>query len=131
LCQYIIWIYYLRKLLFAVFVVATISTTSKAQNACLITLSSLMLVALIVLRPYNDNLRNIVHIANEVGLTFLGGAFLYYRHYLDIKQPVGTQITCGNIITYVIIIHLGIALIWGFFRTYHYYRELYADFKKT
>jgi len=120
--QYIIFIYYLRKLLFAVIIVATISTTSKAQDACLIMLSALMLITLIILRPYNDHLRNVVHIANEVGLTFLGGAFLYYKHYLDISEPLGTQITCGTIITIVIILHLGIALIWGIFRTYHFYK---------
>lgn len=120
--QYIIFIYYLRKLLFCILIVATISTTSKVQDACLITLSCLMLITLIILRPYSDHLRNVVHIANEVGLTFIGGSFLYYKHYVDISVPLGTQITCGTIITSVIILHLSIALIWGFFRTYHFYK---------
>jgi hypothetical protein len=131
ICSYINFIYYARRILFAVVIAATISTTSKIQDICLITISSLMLVVLIILRPYSDHLRNIIHIANEVGLTFIGGGFLYYKHYVDILEPIGTKILCGTIITIVIIIHLSIALIWSILRTYYFYRELYKDFKET
>lgn len=72
-----------------------------------------------------------MHILNEVGLTFLGGAMLYYHHYVDILEPVGTKILCGTIITIVIIFHLSIALIWGIFKIYNFYKELYSDFQKT
>ncbi len=38
---------------------------------------------------------------------------------------------CGTIITSVIIFHLSVALIWGYFKAYTFYKELYKDFKKT
>lgn len=82
--RYTIFIYYLRKLLFAIFIVSTISGTAKGQCIALITLSSMMLVYLTVVRPYQDKLRNIIHILHEIGLTFLGGAMLYYQHYVEI-----------------------------------------------
>lgn len=50
---------------------------------------------------------------------------LYYQHYLEIKEPTGTLIICGTIITGVIIAHLSIALMWGFFKTYTFYKQLY------
>lgn len=131
LYQYTIFFYYLRKLLFALLVAATLTSPAKTQNICLILVASLMLLGLVVVRPYTDHLRNVVHIANEVGLIFLGGAFLYYKHYVDIMEPVGTKIICGSIITIVIIVHLSIALIWGIFRAYHFYKQLYKDFKET
>jgi len=129
--QYTIFMYYLRKVIFAIIIVSTISTTAKAQDILLISLSAMMLLALVILRPYNDHLRNLIHIANEVGLTFIGGAMLYYKHYVDILEPVGTKIICGTIITIVIIVHLSIALIWAIFRVYNFYKELYKDFKAT
>lgn len=79
------FVYYLRKLIFAVFIVSTITTSAKGQCISLIILSSLMLVFLVVLRPYQDKLRNLIHILHEVGLTFIGGAMMYYQHYLDIR----------------------------------------------
>ena len=68
--------------MFALFIVATIGGTAKGQCIALITLSSLMLVYLVILRPYQDKLRNLIHILHEIGLTFLGGAMLYYQHYV-------------------------------------------------
>ena len=60
--KYTPFIYYLRKILFALFIVATIGGTAKGQCIALITLSSLMLVYLVILRPYQDKLRNLIHI---------------------------------------------------------------------
>jgi len=120
------FIYYLRKIIFAALVAGTISTSAKQQCIALIFLSSLMLVYLIIVRPYQDKLRNLIHILHEIGLTFLGGAMMYYQHYLEIKEPVGTQIICGTIIASVIIAHLSIAFIWGTFKAYTFYKELYA-----
>jgi hypothetical protein len=82
--RYTIFVYYLRKLLFAVLMVSTIAGSAKGQCIALIILSSLMLVFLVVLRPYQDKLRNLIHILHEIGLTFLGGAMLYYQHYVEI-----------------------------------------------
>lgn len=56
---------------------------------------------------------------------------LYYQHYVEILEPIGTKIMCGTIITSVIIFHLSIALIWGYFKSYTFYKELFKDFKKT
>lgn len=53
---------------------------------------------------------------------------LYYQHYVEIMEPVGTKIICGTIITAVIISHLSIALVWGLFKSYHFYKDLYAEF---
>jgi len=116
------FIYYMRKIMFAVLVAGTVSTSARQQCIALIFLSSLMLVYLTIVRPYQDKLRNLIHILHEIGLTFLGGAMLYYQHYLEIKEPVGTQIICGTIITSVIIAHLSIALIWGTFKAYTFYK---------
>ena len=80
--KYLIHFYYLRKILFAIIIVSTISTTPNIQTIMLITLSSIMLIGLIILRPYQDNLRNIIHILNEIGLTFIGGAMLFYQNYI-------------------------------------------------
>lgn len=46
-------------------------------------------------------------------------------------QPIGTKIICGTIITSVIIAHLSIALVWGLFKSYHFYKDMYAEFEKT
>jgi hypothetical protein len=124
--KYTTFIYYLRKLIFALLIAGTISTSAKAQCTILIILSSFMLTFLVILRPYQDKLRNLIHILHEIGLTFLGGAMLYYQHYLEINEPIGTQIICGTIITCVIISHLSIAFIWGVFKSYTFYKQLYG-----
>lgn len=129
--KYTTFIYYLRKVIFALVIAGTISFSAKAQCITLIILSSFMLILLVILRPYQDKLRNLIHILHEIGLTFLGGAMLYYQHYLEIKEPIGTQIICGTIITCVIISHLSIAFIWGVFKSYTFYKQLYGEFKKT
>lgn len=126
-----IFIYYLRKVLFAIVIASTIAGPAKSQCIALIVISSLMLVYLVVVRPFQDKLRNLIHILHEIGLTFLGGAMLYYQHYVEILEPVGTKIICGTIITIVIITHLSIALIWGYFKAYNFYKKLYKDFKDT
>lgn len=79
-----IFIYYLRKILFAVVIASTIGGPAKLQCIALIVISSLMLVYLVAVRPYQDKLRNLIHILHEIGLTFLGGAMLYYQHYVEI-----------------------------------------------
>lgn len=56
---------------------------------------------------------------------------LYYQHYVEIMEPVGTKIICGTIITSVIIAHLSIALVWGLFKSYHFYKDMYTEFQKT
>jgi hypothetical protein len=83
--RYTTFIYYLRKLIFALLIVGTISTSAKGQCIALMILSSLMLVFLLIFRPYQDKLRNLIHILHEVGLTFIGGAMYYYQHYLEIN----------------------------------------------
>lgn len=60
--KYTTFIYYLRKLLFAILIAGTMTSSSKIQCITLITLSSLMLVFLVILRPYQDKLRNLIHI---------------------------------------------------------------------
>jgi hypothetical protein len=124
--KYTTFIYYMRKFLFAVFIAGSMSASSKVQCITLIILSSFMLLFLVIMRPYQDKLRNLIHILHEIGLTFLGGAMLYYQNYLEIKEPIGTLIICGTIITGVIIAHLSIALMWGFFKSYTFYKQLYA-----
>lgn len=129
--RYTTFIYYLRRVLFATFVVGTMTVGAKGQCISLIFLSSLMLVYLLIFRPYQDKLRNLIHILNEVGLTFIGGAMSYYQHYMDIKEPMGTKIICGTIITCIIIVHLSIAFIWAVFKSYTFYKDLFNEFKKT
>lgn len=66
-----------------------------------------------------------------MGLTALGVGCVYYKHYVDIIEPVGTKIMNGTILTGGMIAHLSIAIIWAIYRTYHYYREIYNDLKAT
>jgi len=57
------FVYYLRKLLFTILLVAAIHTPY-TQIVLLLILSCLMVIVIIVLRPYNDNFRNFIHFAN-------------------------------------------------------------------
>ena len=56
---------------------------------------------------------------------------VFYRNYLDAQEPVGTKITCGDILTIGMILHLSIAIIWSLFRAYHFFKEAHEEFKKT
>lgn len=90
-----------------------------------------MLLLLIIFRPFQEKLRNVMHVLNEVGLTALGVGCIYYRNYIDAKEPVGTKIMCGDILTIGMIIHLSIAIIWALFRTYYSYQDVKEEFTKT
>lgn len=50
---------------------------------------------------------------------------------MDLLEPVGTKIICGTIITGGVIGYLSIVVIWALFKSYHFYREIYLEFKKT
>ena len=93
--QYFAYVFFLRKIIFAAIVVGTIGSSTRTQVALLMTLSIIMLLSLIIFRPFQEKLRNVMHILNEVGLTALGVGCIYYRHYMDINEPVGTKIMCG------------------------------------
>ena len=58
-------------------------------------ISSLMVLLFIISRPYQENLRTVMHILNELGLIALGVGCIYYRKYIDTEEPVGTKIMCG------------------------------------
>lgn len=63
-----------------------------------------------------------MHIANEVGLVALCVGCLYYLHYIEVGEPVGTKIICGTILTGGMIAHLSVAVLWALFRSYHFYK---------
>ncbi len=44
---------------------------------------------------------------------------------------MGHKIICGEIISYVIIAHLCILLIWAYVRAYFFMKELWKAFKET
>jgi hypothetical protein len=94
-CHYITYVYFLRRVIFAAIIAGTIAGNSRTQAALLMTLSILMLLTLIIVRPYQEKLRNFMHISHEVGLTALAVGCVYYRNYLDAHEPVGTKILCG------------------------------------
>ena len=123
--QYITWIYFIRKLIFAAIIAGTIDGNSRIQAAILMSLSILMLVILLIIRPYQEKLRNIMHIAHEVGLTALAVGYIFYQNYIDAQEPVGTKIMCGDILTIGMIVHLSIAIIWSLFRSYYFFKEAY------
>jgi hypothetical protein len=72
-----------------------------------------------------------MHMAHECGLIAFCVGCLYYRHYIEIKEPVGTKIICGTIMSGGMIAHLSIAVLWALYKSYHFYKELYKEFKKT
>jgi phosphotransferase system glucose/maltose/N-acetylglucosamine-specific IIC component len=82
--QVMSWIFFLRRLLFAVVVAATVGGPTKSQAIALMTISILMMLTLLIIRPFQETLRNVMHIANEAGLISLCVGCLYYRHYIDI-----------------------------------------------
>jgi hypothetical protein len=90
-----------------------------------------MCIYLLALRPYLDNFRNILHFLNEFGIGFVPCGIIYFIKIKEMKEPIGHRIICGEIISYVIIGHLCILLIWAYARAYFFLKELWKAFKET
>lgn len=129
--QYLSFVYWIRKIVFAAIIAGSIGGPTKTQATLLILIAVIMALTLIIIRPFKEKIRNVMHILNEVGLAAIAAGFIVYRNYLDQAEPVGTRIDCGSILTIGIIIHLSLAICWALYRSYYYFKETYSDFQST
>ena len=81
-------------------------------------LFSVMLLLILFIRPYREHLRNFVHLANEGFLGFFAGGILYYLGMVRKKEVTGAKLTCGNVLTIVIIVHICLLYVWSIYRCY-------------
>jgi len=117
--QHTISIYYVRKILFTLIIASTISN-SFVQAIMLLILQFIFCAYLIFKRPFIDNIRTALTFLNEFGIGFIPCGIIYFIKIKQMKEPIGHKIICGEIITYVIIAHLSILIIWAYFRLYYF-----------
>jgi hypothetical protein len=93
---------------------------TEALAAAMLTLYSLVGLAVLIIRPYHEHLHNFVLLVNEGFLGFYCGGVIFFMYMIKNGEPSGAKITNGYILTIVTIIHLCLLLIWGIYRSYFY-----------
>ena len=128
--KFFIFGYYLRKILFAVMIVATVHN-QRAEGGFMLAIVSLLGLFVLIVRPYKEHLRNFVHLANEGFLGFFAGGIIYFLGMVDRGAVSGAKITCGEVLTIVTIVHICLLSAWTIYKSYYYLKELHEEFTKT
>ncbi len=77
-------VYYIRKILFTL-IIAAVITNSFVQAIILIILQLIMCIYILVMRPYVDNFRNVLHFLNEFGIGFVPCGIIYFIKIKEMK----------------------------------------------
>lgn len=120
--------YYLRGVLFAVFLGALFNYPL-GQLLSLMIINVALLVALLVLRPYKEVSVNVMHIVFELTILFVEALMAY--GYFNPKMAVSQKISYGYLAIVVLGVLLTIFVIWNIFRWAVSIRAFWDMFKQT